>query len=601
MSNRFLVSNDKSDYNKERTQIEILNNLQNNSVIDLSTLEASNASIQASNTSIDTNISNINTTIDDNNLKHLNTSKNNYILNEHYINHNTSKLSQIPDEKEYVGWNLHDNEISQLMTNIIPIKILSRYLVFDLILQQTTTLNNAFLYFNLQNDSVLNNTSQITLIMQLNSAFDVRVLQQRIGSTSFTDIVVSPSFNLDILDGNGISGVDISILNIKRAFRTIVDKSSGSFYFQVYSEDLNQFSTFHIFDRSTLTDKEICVSPTQIIITLSEVSSNDFYIEAFSLFLTDDIYLDVAQNNLLLDNINTKIDIIEPDIEEIRTSTIISESHLNNISQVLTDSYNPTNTTIRTDNQHPTNYIDNIYNGLQLLTNYSYKSEISESTFCTIADGDPLFNDDIDLVSDADSAGLPAYITTSNIGLTTNCPVIVEYYPTMTSTTTQVDIIQLNGHNPIALTTTFYRIVRMLFAPNTSETGNGTTYITSQTSVITLGVPDSDIFAIMNNNSRVMLMGYVYIPEGRSLIVKSINVNMNIENSTAGNLFEVQLRQYWNSDFYLKINLPANGSSEMNFNNQVPKYSTVLMYVSRVAGNRVPSMSVVFNYWFKDE
>jgi hypothetical protein len=426
---------------------------------------------------IDSNITNINTTVDTNQLKKIVSSDRYYVYSEQFPI-STSKMTQVPTETEYIGWDINNAGGSRILMTNENLNSFSRYLVWE-----TTNMYENFGGANpgqqseisiLGNSSTNNNTVTRFCIDGFGGNLNVVVSQTRIASGTVLNSVNDSEFNIDILDGNGISGINVKTFNQKYTFRTIVDRSVNNVYFQIFSQRLKRFSTFHVFSKNNFGDLDMACSAQEIdALYINQTGpTGHFYVENFSVYVTEKIDIDISN------------------LEKF------------NINQIK-------------NNEVPL---------LSFKKLFAYDDDLN-SGYKIIGSND---NGSYDLGLIENSLGVPCSIVTDNNTLLLNYDVEIRYYQTSTTNIITTENISLNGHTPVNLANNVYRVISMrkLSSAVTSGGGNIFIYITADGS--TNGIPDDDPIYFMQVDFKNSLISQLYVPPNRKVFLREFNILQKI-------------------------------------------------------------------------
>ena len=555
-----------------------------------------NLATQATLAIISTNTTELNKTLynrdDYTNLK---TTKNHYIINEHYSNLSSNIATNTSTFENYLGLNIDGSVPSTVVTSIKTIYYKSKFLVFE------TTHSYDALSVNPGQQTVLlirsnpSSGSDMLHSFCIDSASNdltVNIKQDRIGTGSDQNLTASASFNLDILDGNGLSGIDITILNIKHTFRIILS-SFGDTYFQIYSPNKKQFVTFHYSHLTSLAQKEVSFVGNEInIIYRNQANLTSFFVDSFSVYLTDYIDIDIDPSSLL--NLNIKTPSLGTALMVLsRPITVATDDLIN----TTLSSINTTLSSINTINLNSSLSSDlalrlGLITGITAKIAYGYNANMlnQERGICHGLLG----SEQLAFVSLASSFAIASTDVDAQI-------IEIEYYADTTSETPTTQLVTLNGLTKVTITNNMFRIIKLA---NTSATNpTGTIYIGLNSDGFTLGKPDTDIFSVMVGESNQSRMSLVYVPPNKEAYVVSLTFQSDMDNTA--DIYLVRFKIFLNSQpnslfvtfFPFNIGLSV---IERFFPDKIGPSSTLFVTNQRVDGNGAHDTIVQISYILVD-
>ena len=511
----------------------------------LSTINTNIADISVDTGNIDTTLTNINTTVDDNGLKFLSSSDRFYIYNENFPNA-TSKMSQVPTETEYIGWDISGAGVSRIVMVDQIIKNHSRYLVWE-----TNQMYNTFPAGSLasQSEMILTSDSSVNndVITRFeidaeNNDLEIVISQVRVGSTTTNNLVADSDFNIDILDGSGISRINIRDFDVKYTFRIVLDITAQNIYYQIYSPFLKRFSTFHVFDRNSLGDLDIVLSGSTVNISYINQAGGDFYIESFAVYIANEIDIDLKN------------------LEKY------------NLRQIQ-------------DNQVPL---------LQSKKLFAYDDDLDIGN--KIIGSSSTGKLDLKLIEVA--GGEASSVITSNNTLISNYDVEVKYYITNSTEVITTENITLNGNTPVSLANNCYRVISMRKLSSTTNTASGDIFVYRTSDGQTAGIPNDDPLYYMRVDFKNSLLSQLYIPPNRRVFLNELNIIQNIFDGESAALY---LYNYFdNTDIAeskYDLILPIKGNSKIEDLNLVYDGPLTLEFKMGVPGQtNINSLSMTLNY-----
>ena len=235
---------------------------------------------------------NVSTEDDADAINEVNVNKRHDIFNEHYTDIADSEdLDLIPDLADYLGFDIHDGGSSLMESIVKTIKLRSKYLVFetrasfDLLSAQPV---GAQIKLFLNSNPETGATSSYHMRLETDTGLlQTDVVQIAGGGTNHK--VSSTDFRYDILDGNGESGIDITVLDVKHTFRIIMELSTSYIAFQIYSPLKNHYVTFNDYTLDDLTNKDQNFQPNEVQIAyLHQDAGQHMYVDGYKLYSTDD-------------------------------------------------------------------------------------------------------------------------------------------------------------------------------------------------------------------------------------------------------------------------------------------------------------------------
>jgi hypothetical protein len=542
--------------------------------------------IEVDTTNIDTSILEITNTIDDNGLNYMKKTNRNYIYHLHFLGTDLSKLMSVPLEKEDIGWNLKTGSLlNAVQQNIKPY---TKYLVWQLNCIQTDINAQCSLVLVTVNSSVLHDP-QINIIITFDTGFSINVSQISASGGIQDNIKTTGGFNRDDLDGTGPSGIDMSILNKKRNIRVIIDESYSVFYFQIYVEGNYRYETFHEFGRDDLINKNMTIIGTTVGLIFSSNSATEgFFVDTVDVYQTEKMTIDLEQNPL--------IESLESEVRLIAITTTSNNTLLENINNVTNF------------NSHPTNEILVPIDGKQLLFNYGFKQLINNNVYNTVVDSYTNADDwDLNLITT--NAGVPCSIICTDATLINgpaNNLVEIKFYSSKTAASVTVVQTSFNGQNEVTFTNNFYRLVSWRWVDNSSvnAVGIGDGFIYDSGGATVSGVPSNNIYAIMNNEARVSSQALIYVPHGKILYLKDVNIftNTKIEETSVSKRYTLRIYRYHPDGFYTYSRVPLVKGTYLNNIIPVNTYDTIHYKIAAnsVTASANPSVGITTSFWLRD-
>lgn len=476
----------------------------------LSNINTNIGDISVDTGNIDTNISNINTTVDDNGLEKLNTSDRFYVYNEVFPTP-TSKMNQVPTEEQYVGWNISGGAGSRILTVNQEINNHSRYLVWETTLLYPDFASGAPKQCELtvRGDSLVNQDNVIRIEIDAeNNNLEVGYVQQRNGQSTELNLVIDSDFNIDKLDGSGPSKINVKNFNVKYTFKSILDICGQNLYYQIYSPSLKRFSTFHVFNRNTLTVLDSATSGNILSIQYDNVSPTPFYVENYAVYLTENIDIDIKN----LERYNLR-QIQNNDVPLLESKQLSA-------------------------------YDDDLEGGkiLGSASTGNYNLKLIETAL-----------------------GEPCSIVTSNNLLQLNYEVEIKYYITNSTNIITTEVKELLGQNAISLNNNCYRVISMRKISSSTNSASGDIFIFRTADGSTSGIPNDDPIYYMRADYKQSLLSQLYVPPNRKVFLNELSISQNIFDGENITLF---LYNYFdNSDlaeFKFDLALPIKENFKIN-------------------------------------
>lgn len=536
--------------------------------------------------------------------------KSRYLVNEHY----SSPESPITCGISYArGWGVSGGTERILLIDSAEMYYKGKYLVWEVNADVNVVPTVGFgaqLETRFKCDNLSGSDYEFYVALRWeNSDFVIHLVKQLIENQQ----IPSANFNIDILDGNGPTGINILQTNTKRAFRIILD-SNGHVFFQIQAK--GDYVTFHhldINDIFTSKSEAVVFNKIGLIRYDCQAAGTTMYVDSFAYYVSDKPDIDILdevknqtetldsievsnlniQNSLANVEIDTgNIDLVQQQYAKIDGGTQDRAVMIAGLNAGNFEHLNSTNRNLHVDINAQT--LPNI----QVQSNT--QNIASEATVASInTQMDPLIRANVlnrapGLIDQYYMKGWSDNITTvrevlgvdnvnfvdielpnadiqlqisSSISADISLSVLIIGYDANFNLINTVAVTDaVDAQNAVTIGTQFYRISRMQVL---NGTNTGDIYLTDAASTLVAGVPSSALsyrYSIKQNENIGAILNGVIPPLANGYLMPNyVAYSVKTDIGSACNLY-FQMKPtnsaVWNTEFVFYVN---NADSNTQF------------------------------------